>query len=111
MNTEHSPSAHSSLGGASLIRSTPEAKVTLDLSGIPAKAQHAISVWLSEKDQQSIVDALSAMARKVDKELHGTSCDGMPFNEDRAAEIIVIPAFDATAHQLMTPAMALRKVA
>ena len=92
-------------------RATPETKVTLDLSGIPAKAQQAISAWLSEKDQHAIVDALAAMARKVDEELHGANSGDHVFNQDSTSEIMVIPSLKSDAFRLFSTAESGRKAA
>lgn len=88
-------------------RFTPETKVTLDLSGIPAKAQQAISAWLSEKDQQAIVDALAAMARRVDEELNGVH----PGAGELTSEIMVIPSLKSDSFMLSAPADMGRKAA
>jgi hypothetical protein len=80
-------------------RRSTETKVTFDLSGIPAKAQQAISAWLSESDQQAIVDALSAMARRVDQELLSNAVTDASLDPNQAAEIMVIPSIPS-AHGL-----------
>lgn len=81
-------------------RLTPETIVTLDLSGIPAKAQQAISAWLSQTDQQAIVNALAAMARRVDEEMHSAKADGTPYTSEHTSEIIVTPSLKSKSFSL-----------
>jgi hypothetical protein len=111
MNTDPIPAPDFLREDQRSVRFTPETKVTLDLSGIPAKAQQAISAWLSEKDQQAIVDALAAMARRVDAELHGSTADGSEFAADATSEIMVIPSLKADSFRLFAPTETGRKAA
>jgi len=104
MNTDHPSPTEFNREQQRSLRMTPETKVTLDLSGIPAKAQQAISAWLSEADQQAIVNALAAMARKVDEEMHGPEADGTPYISDHNSEIIVTPSLKSQSFRLFNQA-------
>lgn len=104
MNHDHPPASEFHREQQRSLRLTPETKVTLDLSGIPAKAQQAISAWLSEADQQAIVNALAAMARKVDEEMHGPEADGTPYTSEHNSEIIVTPSLKSESFRLFNQA-------
>ena len=105
----HSDPAFSAEGARH--RQAPATKVTLDFSGIPAKAQQAISAWLSETDQQAIVDALAAMARKVDSELLASTPDEASGDAACASEIVVTPSINADFFRQRSEAEPLKTVA
>jgi hypothetical protein len=100
MHTEHTTPSEFHTEKQRSLRLTPETKVTLDLSGIPSKAQQAISAWLSEKDQQAIVNALAAMARRVDEEMQLPDADGTVRQSDGTSEILVIPSLKSASFRL-----------